>query len=166
MVSAWRRDVPRAGRRAGLGMGKRPSKKDISVRFYPECCVGGGLSGRTYREGGWGCESGVTSLKILGSVGERAINCIGSACLWCCAARGSDIGRRNARETGVWYRSDMGNCSELGLYARSITLLEAHELLMVSASTPVATLHNSKKGPREHNLVREHEMTLRLRKFV
>ncbi|KAJ7732626.1 hypothetical protein B0H14DRAFT_3168915 [Mycena olivaceomarginata] len=73
MVSAWRQDVPRAGRRS--------CKKDISVRFYAECCVGGGLSGRTHREvehdklkerrGGWGCESGVTSPKILGSVGGR-----------------------------------------------------------------------------------------------
>jgi hypothetical protein len=43
------------------------------------------------------------------------------------------------------------------------TLLEAHELLMVSASpsTPVTTLHNcKKKGPRGHNLVREYETAL------
>jgi hypothetical protein len=33
MVSAWRRDVLRTGRRAGLGMGKRSSEVDISVRF-------------------------------------------------------------------------------------------------------------------------------------
>ncbi|KAJ7864362.1 hypothetical protein B0H13DRAFT_2563699 [Mycena leptocephala] len=131
-VGEYARQTPLGGTTSWIRSGKRSSKRyqrnvflhkqrltgtNFARAILSECCVGGGLSGRTRREvdhdklkelcgerqeGGWAAERP----KILGSVGERAwhrcaycriapllrrssINRIGSACLWCCAAGGS-----------------------------------------------------------------------------